>query len=205
MKRLIGIAVTLMVVITQMARGQGLGLPIAEVAAPSDAGLSRATVGVVAGDDVSVYGARASYGLPNVIATLFGDIGVVDFQGLDYGASIQIGGQCALNVAVPVDLALRGSLFTTIAGDVDIAGVALTGLVSGQVIQIPILSVYGGLGVAQTRWNADADITDWEDHDEINVTLTAGGIVKLSPTLSFYAEVSHVDDAFLGAGIRLEL
>lgn len=212
MKRL---AATLFMVLALVANtmGQGFGLQIAETAAPDKAGVARFTGGVTLGDDTTFFGGRIAYSLADGVMG-FADLGWVDVDEWDGGPGLQVGGIFSLPLQqMPFNMALRGTVYKPfIDSDVSIVGFSLWGVISAPLsMGAPVkkgaahkgVSIYGGVGFDHQRVTIDAGSHDVSDSNT-DVGVSIGAIIYVNDQLSFYGELSHVDDPFFGGGIRLD-
>jgi len=185
---------------------QGLGLPVAEDAAPGEPDAWWTTVGVVLGDHVNLYGARAAYqATPDLL--VFGDAGIMDPDFAGSGLAIQAGGIHALKLDSPVDLGLRATVFAAFPSQVDTYGVSGGLLASTTVSSADALTLYGYAGLVYARSKVTVGIpllgrrsTTTSDTE---LALTLGALFQVRSDLSLFAELSHVDNTFVAAGARV--
>jgi len=183
------------------AHAQQLGLPVGIDAAPMDAGSLVASTAIVLSDDVNTYGGGALFNITESIA-VSGDVGLIDFSGLNMGFALQGGGMYRLPdfPDVPIDFAVRGALgYATVSDDtdVDITSIAVMGLASYTIDDM--FSVYGILGLAHARAKFSFgrfSVTETETEPAIGV----GGLFTFMPEASVFAEIMHIDDTFFGFG-----
>jgi hypothetical protein len=144
----------------------------------------------------------------------FADLGWVNVDEWDGGPAIQVGGLFSLPLQqMPFNMAIRGTVYKPfIDSDVSITGVSLWGVVSVPLnVGAPAkkgaahkgLSIYGGVGLDHQRWTVDAGPHDVSDSNT-DLGISVGVIMYVSDQLSFYGELSHVDDPFFGGGVRLD-
>jgi hypothetical protein len=197
---------------------QGFGLQIAETAGPQKEGVARATGGITLGSDEAFIGGRFSYGIIDGLLG-FGDIGWVHVKDLDGGPGIQVGGLFSLPLQqLPFNLGVRGTVYKPFVDSrVSIVGASLWGIASMPVNLdlAPLrtakkgqaqkgLSVYGGVGIDHVRWTYDGDEFSGGDHGDTQLGFSVGAVMYVSDQLSFYGELSYVDDPFVGGGVRLD-
>ncbi len=198
---------------------QGIGLQIADTAVPLAIGQARVTGGFVVADEVAFIGGRAALGLSEAVG-VFADVGMLDVDGADSGPALQGGLTFAIPAAVPVDLSVRGTLFSAFIEDVDVFGFSIAGVMSGDLGQIvPGMSVFGAVGLVYTSWEIDVEIPNLEinglvilegstesfSEDETDPLISGGVLFEFNEVFSVYAEISHIDDILFGAGARLNL
>ncbi len=193
------------------ANAQMAGLPIADSAVPLEAEMKRVGAGFVIGDDFNMFGGRFSYGLADDIS-VFGDFGVVDPDSGDAGWGIQIGGLYGIPTGnSPLDLAARGTfgyasldqkfrVFDPSTGtttsqtfSIDIITSNIGALVSTD---IDMMTLYGYLGFNYSR------ISNGGSDSEIDPAVGGGALFHASERVSIYAELMHIDDIWLGFGLR---
>lgn len=221
MKRFIMIATVLGLVAPAMAF---LGMPIAEDA-HSSANQMRVTGSLTFEDDVNLYGGRFTYGLTDDLS-IFGGLGIADVDGADQEPYLQVGGKYTLPVDLPFDLALRGAFGITsfeesarnpwgrYKVEVDVWTLS-AGLLASKAID-QMFTVYGFGGVSYQKWDVSSRVvaTDaWgreqrqsfsDDDSETELALAGGAIFTLNHHLSFFGEISHIDELFVSLGARFE-
>lgn len=196
---------------TAVSLAQGpIGLMVSETAARKSAGSTVLAGGVTIGDNSEFYGGRLS-GAVSEQVTLFGDVGIADFdnvEGSDPG--VQMGAIVNLPADVPVDLAARGAFATAFFDDVDYYSLSGMLLASKDLTtDVRGLSLYGGVGLFY--WNEDREIggPPGSDHhvenDDTELALAVGAILDVTDRLDLYIEFNEVDDSFLGGGVRWAL
>ena len=193
------------------ANAQMAGLPIAGSAVPLEAEMKRVSAGFVIGDDYNMFGGRFSYGLANDIS-VFGDFGMVDPDGGDAGWGIQIGGLYGIPVGnLPFDFAARGTFgyasldqkfrvfdpstettrsqtFSTDIITSNIGALAST--------DVDMITLYGYLGFNYFR------ISNGGSDSEIDPAIGGGALFHATEQASIYLELMHIDDLWLGFGLR---
>ena len=183
------------------ANAQIAGLPIADSAVPLEAEMKRMSAGFVIGDDYNLFGGRFSYGLADDIA-VFGDFGMVDPDSGDSGWGIQIGGLYGIPVGdLPFDLAARGTFgyasldqkFGNQTHSTDIITSNIGALASTDV---DMMTLYGYLGFNYSR------ISNGGSDSEIDPAIGGGALFHASEQVSIYLELMHIDDLWLGFGLR---
>jgi len=203
-----GVAVFLALVACAVAQGP-YSLQVAETAAPAKPGALCGTAGVNIGPDTIYLGGRGSFSLLDGLI-VFGDVGWVDVDGWDGGPSFQGGGMFTLPLPAPVDIGIRGTIYKPfIDSSVDLWGGTLGGVVSRDLESVvPGLSVYGYLGLdygmasySVHTHHGERDVSD----NELNLALDLGAVFRCADKVSLYAELSYVDDPFIGAGVRVSL
>lgn len=195
----------IVMLVAMLAAGSALaqfaGLPIAGGAAAESSGSFKLLGGAVLGDDVNVYGGRATFALVDGL-TFFGDAGALDPDFGDTGWAIQGGGLFTLPMPdLPLDLGLRGSIgfggYDTDGGDV-----TLTDYMGGLLVSKTIgqLTPYVFLGL--NYLDATVDLPGGREHseDETDGVFAAGLSVALNEQFSLYGEFAHIDDPFFGFG-----
>jgi len=169
----------------------------------------------VLGDHWSFYGGRGSYGLlPGL--WVFTDLGLIDAEGFDTGLGFQGGAMYALPIKdLPFEAALRCTAGMGLIPDVTTFGVCGMAVASRGIDPVKGLSLYGGGGLALTHTRCDVKVYHWDsahgywetqdtvDDNQADLALAAGAVFEVSKQVSLYAEISHVDDLFVGAGARL--
>ena len=186
------------------AQAQIAGLPVADTAARGMIGDMTVSGGLVLGDDLNLYGGRGGFHVLNELS-IFGDFGIVDPDRGDAGFGLQAGSLFTLP-PIPdllVDFGLRGTIgyanldqrFNGEKVGVDITTVTAGGVASMAVDEI--LSVYGFLGLAYIRTSASGF-----SGSDTEPALGIGALVDFAPDLSVYAEAMHVDDLWIGMGLR---
>jgi len=202
-----GAIVFLALVACAMAQGP-YSLQVAETAAPAKQGALRATAGLNLGSDTMYLGGRGAFSLLDGLM-VFGDVGWVDVDGWDGGPSFQGGALFTLPLPAPVDIGIRGAIYKPfLDSSVSIWGGTLGGVVSRDLeTVVPGLSVYGYLGLdfSTATWKArtpygEIDVSD----DEVNPALAIGAVFRCADKVSLYAEISYVDDPFIGGGVRVD-
>ena len=193
------------------AGGQIMGLPVAGGAAAMPAGDWPVSGGGVFNGEVNLYGARMACALRGGWM-VFGDVGVMDLEGMDSGFGTQGGVVYTLPFRWPVDVALQA---TTGWGGADSGHgkeVALTTVNGGILIsklQENFLTPYGFIGAnrldseVRPGRGASAVRTDMMD------LMLAGGIAATpGDVLTVYLEAVYLDttewieDVFFSAGVR---
>ena len=197
-------------------------LQIGETAAPAKEGMASATAGVNFGPHSMYAGARGAFG-PMDDLLVFADAGLADVDRWDGGACFQGGGMFTLPIPLPVDIAIRGTIYKPfIDSHVRIWGGTLGGIISRDLESIvPGLSTYGYIGLdlrttteSVRLWNEPADapandvvrtlggkvnVTD----DSLDVAVALGAVFRIDDRISAYGEISHDDDLFIGGGCRM--
>ena len=186
------------------AYGNMAGLPIAGGAVPLSQGMKSVSGGFVLGDDVDLYGGRFAYGMDNRL-TIFGDFGFTDPDYGDTGWGIQGGGLYGLKIAeIPFDLAARGTLgyanydlnypfWRSRNVNIDIVTMNI-GAVGSK--DFDMLTLYGYLGVNYLR------VSNGGSDSEVDPAVGGGVLFNLNPQFSLYAELMHIDDPWIGLGLR---
>ncbi len=189
-----------MILLTPLAvLAQGIGLQVADTAGTGEPGRLELTPGVVFGDDVSFYGIRETYTVFEELRA-FLDLGAInaDDSDLDFGA--QAGAlACIPSEDMACDLAFRAATYFVNTDSKDMFGGTLMLVSSGETL-LNDLYLYGGLGMDLCNRKAS---TASKSRTEINPALSAGVLFNFTDSIAAYIEVSHVDSAFIGTGIRL--
>lgn len=202
MKQWIAILVLLMLAAPAMA--QLVGLPIADGAGAPDARLLQASAGIQVGDDVNMYGGRATFA-PMDALSIFADVGLVDWDSsaikLGYGG--QVGALYSLPLDLPVDLGVRVALG---AGRADLKRHGNTTwftLNSGVLASLTIdrFTPYAFVGINYINSKISGRSVS-RSHDDTDPALGGGVVVELLDNVSVYAEIMHIDSAFFGIGGR---
>lgn len=180
-------------------QAQGIGLQVADTADIREPGQLEITAGAVYGDDASFYGIRESYTIFEELRA-FLDLGAINADDSDLDFAAQAGAlACIPSEDYICDLAVRAVTYFVNADDEDLFGGNLM-LISSDETLLDDLYVYGGLGMdVSNRKKAGAS----SSHTEANPALTVGILYHFTESIAAYVEVSHVDDGFIGAGIRL--
>lgn len=203
MKKWMMILVVLTFAVPAMA--QLAGLPIAG-GAVAPAGMLQGSGGVVLGDDFNLYGVRGTFA-PIDGLSVFGDAGALDPDEGDMGWALQGGGLFVLPLGLPVDLGLRGALgfggFDADVPGVDASMTIMTlngGVLASKTIEMFTPYAFAGLNYADTTVEVNGhDASD----DETDLAVAAGVVFSLNEMLSFYGEIAHIDDLFVGLGGRI--
>ncbi len=180
-------------------QAQGVGLQVADTAGAGEPGRLELTPGVVFGNDVSFYGIRETYTVFEEMRA-FLDLGAInaDDSDLDFGA--QAGAlACIPSDDYVCDLAVRVATYFVNTDSEDMFGGSLMMISSGETL-LNDLYLYGGLGMVLSNRKAS---TASRSRTEINPALSAGVLFNFTDSIAAYIEVSHVDSAFIGTGIRL--
>lgn len=212
--------VVVLVAATGWAQGP-VGLQIAETAGPKPVGQVLWSGGLCIGDDTTFYGVRGALALSEAVQ-LFCDAGIVDMDDVDEDIGIKVGGLVALPVELPFDAGVRGTYETVFFDDFDYYALSVMGVGSvDAAAYVAGLSLYGGLGLAY--WDAEVEgegVGEWvwvdergafrrssvdSEDDAVEVAFSLGALYDMTGRLSAFAEYSHVDDSFLGLGVRLAL
>lgn len=182
---------------------QGLGLPLADTANPMPKGLSAVGAGIVAGEDVNLFGARGTVAVSDDLR-LFLDAGWADVRDGDAGLGIQLGGVYTLAGKGAADLASRSAVYRVFADDYDVTG--WNAMLLGSVRTPWVGSfLYAGLGFDLAYAEEDEPEGGHDDEFEINAAAGLGGVVSVSQRVSFFAEVSYVGDLFVAGGVCCQL
>ena len=199
MKKWIIVLVALMMAVPAMA--QLAGLPIAGGAGAGQG--VQASGGIVLGDDFNLYGVRLALA-PAPQLKIFGDVGALDPDEGDMGFGAQGGVQYTLPVDLPVDLAVRGVVGMA-AFDLDGGDVTMLDLNGGLVVSKTIeqFTPYGFVGLNYLDTEIDLDGGGEVSDDETDLAVAGGVVFAVSEQLSFYAEIAHIDDLFVGGGVRV--
>ena len=201
MKKVISFGWVLMLAVPALA--QMAGMPIAGGAGYSQPGTLTGSGGVVIGDDFNTLGVRGGVAvLANL--TLFGDVGVLDPDHGKTGWTIQGGG--GLTLPRPgrlFDVGLRATLgyagYDIQGGDMKIMDVMGGVLVSRP---IGIFTPYGVLGINYMDTDETTRAYGKRNSDHTDLALAGGLELELTPKLSLYAELLHIDDVFWALGGR---
>lgn len=236
MRRLLG---TLLVIglLTTQALGQGFGLQVADTAAAANSGMIQASAGLAVGEDAKFIGARAAFaplsGLKVFVdggMILLGEVGSISVDDSNTGFGVAGGVLYTVPVQLPVDLAVRGTVYKPFFKDMNseesIAGVgsmeisvSIIGMniaaVASMADVVAGLSPYVAAGLNYVRTTVEGSLEldighgmgahsqSWDDTmSDTDPFISAGVIWALNNLLSFYAEVSHMGDLFAGAGAR---
>ena len=181
------------------ARAQGVGLQIGDTADKRTAGQFEIVPGMVYGDDVSFYGLRESYSIFDELR-VFLDLGAINATDSDVDFGAQLGALAILpSDDFVCDVGLRTALYYINTDIWDMFGASLM-LVTSDETLLDNLFAYGGFG-------ADVASKTWEDETKgdktkVNPAVNLGLLYRFTEKWSAYAEVSYVDDTFIGAGIR---
>lgn len=181
------------------AHAQGVGLQIGDTADKRPAGQFEITPGMVYGDDVSFYGLRESYSIFDELR-VFLDLGAINATDSDVDFGAQLGALASLpSDDFVCDVGLRTALYYINTDVWDMFGASLM-LVTSDETLLDNLFAYGGIG-------ADVASKTWEDETKgdktkVNPAFSLGLLYRFTEKWSAYAEVSYVDDAFIGAGVR---
>lgn len=195
------LSVIIMSLMAVHAHGQQFGVPIATDAATLTSGMMNVSGGLVIGDDINLYGGRFAYNLAHDFS-LFGDLGLIDADKLDMGVGAQVGGLFLLPgiVGVPLDFGARGTLgYGRISDDADLDIFSLTGMGVASYAIDDMFSVYGVLGLAFIRTKVSFGGSSSTDSD-VEPAIGVGLLVNITPEISAYAELLHIDDPWIGIG-----
>ena len=184
------------------------GIPIGMTAAPTEQGLFQA--GPQAShfsnkdiDNMNMFGGRVVYGLLDNLL-LYADLGLAMPGEGDSGFAYQ--GAVQYNITgldIPFDLGVRGTFSQSKFKDVETQGYkydlkylnfTVAGLASKEIMDM--ISVYGLLGLAYTKGEADPGDSD----NETDLAIGGGGQLSLTEQLSLYVEIAHIDDFIFGGG-----
>ncbi len=131
-----------------------------------------------------------------------------------------LGGQYRLPVQVPFDLALRGSFgMTSIENDTlwgsveqEIWTLGFGALGSRQIHEQVTVYGYAGISIQnvdrtiKSDYLAPGERRSWSDDDtDVEPALAAGALYHLGHNISFFGEISHIDDLFVSLGVRYDL
>lgn len=202
MNKWMAVLVVLMMAVPTMA--QFAGLPIAGGATAPGAGAAGISAGLVMGDDFNLYGGRVSFA-PMAGLALFGDAGVIDPDGdADAGLALQGGGLFSLPLDLPVDVGLRGT-FGLAGFDMEGGELSMWDITGGVLASKTIekLTPYAFLGLHHVDTTVDIDGGGEVSDDETDLAVAGGVVFAVSEQLSFYAEIAHIDDVFVGGGVRV--
>ncbi len=180
-----------------------LSIPIADDADTYEHQM-RVTGSISLESDLNLFGGRFTYGIRDGLAA-FGGIGLADPDTRAYDSSpyFQVGGQYLLPVDLPVELAMRGAFgMTSLSGsrgvrDLDIWTLNIGALASMRIDDM--FTVYGYGGVS----HQDYDAGHYSD-TETDPAIAAGAIITLNRNLSFFGELSHIDELFVSLGARFD-
>ena len=178
---------------------QDIGLRIADTAESRHPGQFEVTPGAVVGSDSSFYGLRETYVVSEDLRA-FVDLGFVHSD----GANLDLGGQLGALAPIPGveligDLAARVTVYFANTDVQDTLGTDLM-LVSSSETLVDSLFLYGGLGLDISHRELDANSSG---RMEINPALSLGLMFRFNDSVATYLEVSQVDGASFGAGIRI--
>lgn len=192
------------------AMGQIMGLPVGGGAATPNAGTLQVSGGGVFNGDLSLYGGRVAYGVADSLL-VFGDVGLMDLDGLDIGFSFQAGATYALPFELPVDLALRATAGMGSADTDNGNDVSLMSLNGGLVVSktLDMFTPYAFIGFSFVDSEVTPNKRSRAIQEDMTDMMLAGGI-SVAPTeqLSLYVEVAFIeltewiDDVFVGVGAR---
>jgi len=184
--------------------GAGFGLPVGDTAYPVEQEFRRGSAYVAAGSDLSTYGARLSRGLVEGL-TVFGDLGIVDVDDVDYGPGVQLGAVGAVPIELPVDVAGRGTVNVCTFDEGDMFGGTLALLVSRQLSALPEFSLYVGAGAAYTEFDSDGvkeDGTPIGPDGKTEALVSGGALCDFDENWSAFAEFDYVEDPFYAGGLQ---
>jgi hypothetical protein len=188
-----------MTLLTPLAlQAQGIGLQVADLAEKHESGQLEVTPGATFGEHLSFYGVREAYTFSEELRA-FIDVGAVNVDDSDFDFAAQAGALATLPSDTDLcDLGVRAAAYFLNTDREDIFGGNLMLVSSGETV-LDSLYVYGGLGVdLSNRKSGEAS----KSRTELNPALSAGVLFNFTDSIAAYVEVSHVDSAFIGAGIR---
>ena len=184
-----------------LAPAQMVGLPLMDTATSRDAGSLEITPGVVCGNDMDFYGARATVTVVDDLRVFF-DLGRVDINNGDANFGLQGGALYSLPQNDVVDLGVRGALYY-----VNTDFLALTGLntmlVFSDELLLDNLYLYGGAGFdlgyksVDTSWGASSSKT------ELNPALSLGLSYQFNESFALFTEADYVDGYYVGIGLSI--
>lgn len=202
---IVGLAVIGLLFASGPVQAQLTGLPIGTDAAPGHFEDMSVSGHIVIGENFNLFGGRFSYRLYDQIK-LFGGLGLADPDRGDMGYGLQGGVLYSLPPIpeLPFDVALRGTLgyasldqrFGGRKFSISITGINVGGLASYRIDDM--FAVYGYLGLAMNRFSGSGGVSSTETDPAIGV----GAQIDLSPQISLFGEVMHIDDAWFGFGGR---
>jgi len=173
-------------------------MPVAQTAAPTEVGKISATLAVAKtfGDnDVTIFGARASYGVIENLLVI-GDVGMVDYGESKVGIGIAAQYSLAM-LQLPVDLAVRlGFDCWNVSKLIDYGFVNGMVLASKKIEQVDGLAAYVGLGAAIALGSKDYVA------DSFSLLVNAGATYALPvENLSVFAEMTFASGNDIGVGV----
>ena len=193
------IAVGMILLAPLTLQAQGIGLQVADSAETGEPGRLELMPGAVFGDDMSFYGIRETYTIFEELR-IFLDMGSVDADDSDLDFGVQAGAlACIPSDDSICDLALRAATYFINADNEDTFGGSLMLISSGETL-LDNLHLYGGLGLDLSGRKASGASSS---RTEVNPALSAGVLYNFTDSIAAYLEVSYVDNAFIGTGVRL--
>lgn len=186
---------------TYSSTAQQYGLLVAETAAPKTAGQTEVIAGVQGGDFSNLAGARGTYAYTDQLS-FFGEATILEPEQSDTGFSFGTGATYAFLNALPIDNAIRFAASLPIIPDTTAFSASASVLLSGQLVVLPQTTFYTALGATYTK--LEIDDTDVEGSDTF-LNVSGGLFHEITEDVSVYAELSHVDQIFFGAGLRWKL
>ncbi len=200
-----------------------LGVPYADTANVSK-GDTSVSGGVSIESDVNLYGLRAQYGFMEGVS-VFGGIGMVDFDRMDAEPYFLLGGKYVLPVQLPFDAALRMSFgfarfsdkgsHSWVHGssswktDTDLMTINAALLASKPLSET--FSLYGAVGISyqQTKFKGSSTaqfrgVERQESYSDSNSdtdpAVALGGTYSVTDNISVYVEATHIDRTFFSIG-----
>ena len=202
MKKILAIMSAVMI-LAGGAMGQGFGLQIGDTCTPIEFGMKTFSAGMIVGEvsdaDLTYVGARGAFGMSDQL-TLFAGLGQADIDITD-GLSFEGGAVFGLDLMLPVDVALRGAIAIPLFDDVngasiDVLSVVVQTVVSTDVESTPGLTAYGAVGVSYLQ----LDMGSLGDHSSSDLALSGGLLFSVDERFSLFAQMSIINDIFIGAG-----
>lgn len=189
--------------------GQSFGLPIATSAEEGEVGDMAVSGGVMVGQHFIVLGGRYAHSLMDE-AVAFGGAGILFPDRGDAGLGLQVGGQYTLPLIdeILVDVAPRVTLGYSrfdyrYRGHKDSVNVWM--LTAGGVVSYALdemFTPYAFIGINNARYSHrhyHGSRVQWDP------ALALGVLFHFAPGFSAYAEVMHVDDPWIGLGVRYDM
>jgi len=192
------------------ARGQAVGLQVADTAEARTQGDSELTAGTALGywmsprlgPDRSFFGVRKTYSVLQDVR-VFGDLGLEDVEGSNPNFGLQLGALCSLPENRIADFGIRTALHYTDTEQMSLFGGNLMFISSDETL-IDHLFVYGGLGVDISKQKTQNAAATDDIQNKVNPLVTLGALYKVTDQISLYAELTYLDtNAFVGFGLKI--
>jgi hypothetical protein len=183
------------------SNAQQYGLMVAETAAPKTAEQIEVIAGIQGGDFSNLAGARGTYAYTEQLS-FFGEATILEPDQSDTGFSFGTGATYAFLNVLPIDNAIRVAANLPLIPDTKAFSASASILLSGQLVVLPQTTFYTALGATY----AEIEIEDTGVEGSDTFFNVSGGLFhEITEDVSVYAELSHVDQIFFGAGLRWKL